>query len=302
MNAVLEDNALAVAGAAALLLVLAIVFLVLWLVTRHGRAKQHTHLIEVERERLELQGSLQEQLGHLRIVREMHEIIIPSVSAIISTAEGAGYAAEEDPGAAVRSASQIAEAARTTLADLRRVMSIVGDDDPVAAELVQPRLDMIRDLVNVTSEEGIKVELVESGERFDLKEGAELVLFRIAEEALDNARTYGGHGTEVRISISWTEQGVQLLVDDDGIRAEARRQGLDPNEVSQQRGYTAEDDLNALTQVVNGPGISEMRERAELFGGIVNAYSVPGVGFSVSAIFPALKYDNGVHGVNLGAK
>ncbi|MDQ1577733.1 MAG: hypothetical protein QOE21_420, partial [Microbacteriaceae bacterium] len=58
-------------------------------------------------------------------------------------------------------------------------------------------------------------------------------------------------------------------------------------------------DLNALTGVASGRGMTEMRERAELFGGIFNAYSVPGVGFSVSAIFPALRYDNGVHGVNL---
>ena len=42
-----------------------------------------------------------------------------------------------------------------------------------------------------------------------------------------------------------------------------------------------------------------MRERAELFGGILNAYAVPGVGFSIAAIFPALRYDNGVHGVKL---
>jgi hypothetical protein len=43
-----------------------------------------------------------------------------------------------------------------------------------------------------------------------------------------------------------------------------------------------------------------MRERAELFGGILSARTVPGVGFSVSAVFPALRYHNGVHGVNLG--
>jgi hypothetical protein len=43
-----------------------------------------------------------------------------------------------------------------------------------------------------------------------------------------------------------------------------------------------------------------MRERVALFGGVFNAYSVPGVGFSVSAVFPSLRYDNGVHGVNLG--
>ena len=46
---------------------------------------------------------------------------------------------------------------------------------------------------------------------------------------------------------------------------------------------------------------AEMRERTELFGGVFNAGTVPGVGFSVSAIFPALRYHNGVHGVKLGS-
>jgi len=160
---------------------------------------------------------------------------------------------------------------------------------------------MVRDLVKVMREAGLVIELVDSGDRFDLREGAELAIFRILQEALSNALKYGGEGTEVRVSFTWTGQGLQLLVDDDGVRAAARREGLDPNEVAQKRGYTLDDDLNALTEVVSGPGITEMRERAELFGGLLKAYSVPGVGFSVSAVFPALKYDNGVHGVNLGA-
>ena len=42
-----------------------------------------------------------------------------------------------------------------------------------------------------------------------------------------------------------------------------------------------------------------MRERTELFGGVFTVTTVAGVGFSVSAIFPALRYHNGVHGVKL---
>ena len=55
----------------------------------------------------------------------------------------------------------------------------------------------------------------------------------------------------------------------------------------------------ALTQAPVGRGITEMRERTELFGGVFTATTVPGVGFSISAIFPSLKYHNGVHGVKL---
>jgi hypothetical protein len=83
------------------------------------------------------------------------------------------------------------------------------------------------------------------------------------------------------------------------VRSEARRQGLDPDEVAQKRTYTFQDDLNALTEVVVGPGMTEMRERASLFRGVFNAHLLPGVGFSVSAVFPSLRYDNGVHSVNL---
>lgn len=303
MDAWFEANAyviaLALASAAVLFLVLFLVFAIRGRIARRRLRREHELYIRSEEERLELQFSLQEQLGRLRIVRELHEVAVHSVSVIISQADGARYAGESDPSAAVRSAGVIADTARDTLADLRRVMTIVREGEADASP--QPGLRMVRDLVKVMTEAGLQIETVESGDRFDLREGAELALFRIVQEALSNALKYGGEGTEVRISLTWTEQGLQVLVDDDGVRSVARRQGLDPNEVAQQRQYTIEDDLQALTEVVSGPGITEMRERAELFGGVFNAYSVPGVGFSVSAVFPALRYDNGVHGVNLDA-
>jgi signal transduction histidine kinase len=297
----LEENAIwlsmALAGLAAVLLVLFLVFLILWARSSRQRRRSDAARVTAERDRLETESLLQEEVGRLRIIRELHEVAVHSVSVIISQADGARYAGDKDPSAAVRSAGVIADTARSTLADLRRVMTVVRSGEAEAAP--QPRLKMVRDLVKVMREAGLVIDLVETGDRFDLREGAELAIFRILQEALSNAMKYGGEGTEVRVSFTWTDQGLQLLVDDDGVRSAARRQGLDPNEVAQSRGYTLDEDLSALTEVVSGPGITEMRERAALFGGLFHAYSVPGVGFSVSAVFPALKYDNGVHGVNL---
>ncbi|MEB0222530.1 hypothetical protein QN393_25835, partial [Pseudomonas sp. AB12(2023)] len=85
------------------------------------------------------------------------------------------------------------------------------------------------------------------------------------------------------------------LVDDDGIRAAARRVSSDPDEVAARTRYTIDDDLHALSESVSGAGITQMRERAELFGGTFTAGTVPGVGFSVSVVFPSLRYHNGVH-------
>jgi len=276
---------------------IAIVFLVLWLVAMFGRRRQRAARRRAEDDAFELRLSLDEQTARMRIVRELHEVVIHSISVIVSQTDGARYAAEQDPAAAVRAVSTIGDAARGTLADLRRIMTVVREGEADVAP--QPRLKSARDLFKVMREAGLIVEFEESGERFDLQQGAEVAIYRILQEALSNALKFGGDGTQVRVTFTWTDEGLQVKVDDDGVRAGARRDGDDPNQVAQRRSYSIDDDMDALTEVLTGAGITEMRERAALFGGVLHAYSVPGVGFSISAVFPALRYHNGVHGVNL---
>ena len=282
---------------AALLLVL-FVFVALWLRSRHAVGRERAERVSAQRDAVQLELRLREQLGRLRMVRELLDVGVHSVSVITSQADGARYAGATDPGAAVRSAGAIADAARSTLADLRRVMAVVREGE--ASATPQPRLRSARDLFTLMRDAGLIVTFNETGTPFDLQSGAELAIYRILQESLSNALKYGGQGTEVTVSFTWRDNSFQLLVDDDGVRAQARRDGMDPNEVSRDRAYTIDDDLAALTEVITGPGITEMRERAALFGGTVNAYSVPGVGFSLAAAFPALLHNNGIEGVNLG--
>ena len=274
-----------------------IVLFVLWAVTARSRRWQRLTRLDAERDRLDSELLLREELGRLRIVRELNELAVHSVSVIISQADGAQFAGKADPDAAVRASALIADTARATLADLRRVLTVTQDGEAAAAQ--KPRRDTARDLFRSMEAAGLQVEFVETGDRFELSGAAELAVFRIIQESLNNALAHGGKGTSAKVSLTWTTDGLQLLIDDDGARTRARRKGLDPDEAAQQRPYTIDDDLNALTEVFAGAGITEMRERAAIFGGILNAYAVPGVGFSISAIFPALRYNNGVHGVNL---
>jgi signal transduction histidine kinase len=291
------DPLLVFEATSAILLVVALLFLVLFLAARASRRRQRDLRAEAESDHLALRLSLDEQTARLRIIRELHEVAVHSVSVIISQAEGAKYSGEQDPSAAVRAVGVIADAARSTLADLRRVMIVVREGEADVAP--QPRLKSARDLFKVMREAGLVIETEETGDRFEVRQGAELAIYRILQEALSNALKYGGEGTRVRVSFTWNAEGLGLRVDDDGVRAIDRRAGLDPNAVSRQRAYNIDDDLGALTEVLTGAGITEMRERAALFGGVFNAYSVPGVGFSVAAVFPELKYHNGIHGVNL---
>lgn len=303
MNDWIEQNwflvGVVLASAAGFLLLVSIVLLLLWQGARRRWNAEREARVALERERIDLELSLGELSGRLRIIRELHEVAVHDMSVIIGQADGARYAGETDPTAAVRATSVISDAARSTLADLRRVMTLVRDGE--SAIDTQPELKSTRELFKVMREAGLVVDFEETGKHFELKAGAELAVYRILQESLTNALKYGGTGTEVRVVFTWTDEGFQVRIDDDGVRNETRLSGQDPNEIAQQRTYDIDEDLDALTGVATGPGMSEMRERTELFGGVFTATCVPGVGFTISASFPALRYHNGIHGVNLEA-
>jgi signal transduction histidine kinase len=285
-----------------------VVLLVLW---RRAAAKSRRTVFDrtaAERLRIELELSLAEQRGRLGIIGELQDGAVLSVARLISQAEGARYTAAGDPKAAVRAASAMVADGQAALADMRRVQTILQGAIPQGETLQDggtaarpdPGLHSTDDLVRVMREAGLEISLTESGERFPLKPGAELAILRILQGALDNALTHGGIGTEARITFTWTQDGLQLLVDDDGIRAAARRESADEGDIAARTAYTIDDDLNALSARIAGAGITQMRERTQAFGGVFSAATVPGVGFSVSAIFPSLRFHNGVHGVDLG--
>ncbi|HEY8319838.1 MAG TPA: histidine kinase [Amnibacterium sp.] len=286
--------------AVAVLAVLAVVFLVLWLLAwaKVRRMRREQVVDDQEFSRLEL--SVADQSGRLRIIRELHDLAVHRVSAMIAQADGARYAGASDPSAAVRAAQVIADTGRETLADMRRVMTLVRETE--AEALPQPRLKSTRDLLKVMRDAGLEVQFEEAGEPYELNSGAELAVYRILQEALTNCLKYGGDGTEVRVAFTWTASGLAVRVDDNGFRNAVLRRGLGDDETAEQLAYTVEEDLKALTQEITGPGISDMRARAELFGGTVTATEVPGVGFSIAATFPTIRFHNGVHGVDLSRR
>lgn len=271
-----------------------VMVLVLWLT---GRRRARRERSVAERVQLDLELSLAEQQGRLAIIRELQDIAVLSLARLVTRAEGAKYAAESDPSTAVRAATALVDDGRGTLADLRRVLTVAREGESVQTR--QPGLQSARNLFGVMRDAGLRVSFAETGDRFPLKPGAELAIYRILQSALTNALTHGGPGTEARVSFGWTQDGFQLLVDDDGIRAAARRVSTTEADIAARTAYTIDDDLKALSESISGAGITQMRERTELFGGIFTAGTVPGVGFSVSAVFPSLRFHNGVHGVDL---
>ncbi|MGO4593866.1 sensor histidine kinase [Leifsonia sp. 2TAF2] len=275
----------------------ALVFLVLWLWERSGRIRLRDTRQESEWDRIDRELDLAEQAGRFRIIGDLGDVAIQSVSRLVTQAEGVRYAADADPATALRSVAALETSARDALADLRRLQAVAREAQESA--LPQPSLHSARDLFRVMRDAGLAVTFTESGERFELRPGAELAVFRILQTSLENALKHGGAGTNVAVAFAWTPDGLQVSVEDDGIRAAARRLGLDRDGVDQATAYSIADDVRALTEHYEGAGMIEMRERAALFGGTLNAQTVPGVGFTLSVVFPALRHHNGVHGVDL---
>jgi len=251
--------------------------------------QEDTHRFFSEKSELELQ--LAEQADRMRMIAEVHDAAAVTITSLISQAEGARFGATADPQVASRAAAAIADSARLVLNDIRRVVNVSRDG--VAEVDTMPSLVSIHDLFKTMNESGIVVRFEESGTPFTIAPSAELAIFRIFQEGLNNARTHGGPGTSVKVTMNWSAQGLQLRMDDDGTRAQRRFAD------DQSPAYTASDDQAALVEILRGRGMRDMKNRTEAFGGVFSAHRVPGVGFSVSAAFPTLRFHNGVHGVNV---
>ena len=92
----------------------------------------------------------------------------------------------------------------------------------------------------------------------------ELALFRIAQEAVSNARRHGA-ASRVRVSLAVNRGVAELLVVDDG------------------RGFLWEP---GFLRSSRGEGLPGMRERTELLGGTLRVESAPGAGARIAATLP----------------
>jgi PAS domain S-box-containing protein len=110
------------------------------------------------------------------------------------------------------------------------------------------------------NETGIRV-TISSPERFSIEKSAELVLYRIFQEAMTNVKKHS-YARHVEISLHKSPDGVVTLdISDDGV-------GFDPS---------------IIESVVQGGhiGIVSMAERAELAGGSCQVHGQPGQGTTV---------------------
>lgn len=198
-----------------------------------------------------------------RVARELHDTVSQDLAALRLEIERLGNRAEDE---AVRTklhdlegrAHAMLLAVRRTLLDLR--LSVLENMGFLPA--LQWHLERME------RDQGVRGTLGVDGDERPLEYELSVTLFRIFQEALQNAVQHAG-ATHVFVSVLFTDERVELTVEDDG-------EGFEPEAV--RRRHPEEQG--------RGLGLLGMEERAKLLGGRVEISSRPGDGTLVHVIVP----------------
>ncbi|NVI92384.1 hypothetical protein HUX53_35220, partial [Actinomadura sp. BRA 177] len=127
-----------------------------------------------------------------RIARELHDVVAHHISMISVQAETARLAVPGMPAEGAERLLAIGDTARTALTEMRRLLGVLREDagaEPTRRP--QPGLQQLLDLVDETRASGAGgARLIVRGDVAALDPGLELAAYRIAQEALTNARRH----------------------------------------------------------------------------------------------------------------
>ena len=192
-----------------------------------------------------------------RLSGEIHDTVAQGFTSIIMLLQAADADVERQPAAARGHLALALETARDNLAEARALVAALAPAglEPGALDAALRRLAATAD-----GHPGAAARFEVRGTAVPLPRPAEVMLLRVAQEALANARKHARAG-QVIVGLRYGEGQVSLDVTDDG-------SGFDPG------------------QAAGGYGLPGMRARAEEAGGRLQVRSSPGCGTTVSVVVP----------------
>lgn len=229
-----------------------------------AQALEHEELARAHAEIRAQQDELARQAvtrERLRIARELHDVVAHHVTAMGVQAGAGRMLLHKDPEAAVDHLRGVEDSARQAVGELQTLVHTLRDDDAGADSL--PRLTDLEGLVVQARTAGRQtVDLTRIGAAPDLPAAAELVLYRVAQEGLTNARKHAGPRAQVQVRLRTEADRVELEVSDDG------------------RGSATAGRLGTRM------GLTGMRERIDSVGGTLEVGPKPHGGWLVRATVP----------------
>ncbi|MFJ6651929.1 sensor histidine kinase [Microbacterium sp. NPDC091313] len=228
---------------------------------RHERIVLEERTAELERER-EVTAAQAVALDRVRIARELHDVVAHHVSLMGVQAGAARAAMAKHPEQARQTLEGVEASARDALGELRQLLETLRTPDAAAGADVPDAstrsLASLPALVADAEAAGLPTTFEVVGEAGEVADLVQLNLYRIAQEALTNARRHAGAGAAADVRVRYTDDAVELEVVNTG-RSGPSRPGL---------------------------GQLGMRERAAASGGELEAGPRPRGGYRVRVRVP----------------
>ena len=193
-----------------------------------------------------------------RIARELHDVVAHAISVIVLQARGGRRVLATSPQDATTAFDTIEHTGEQALEEMRRLLAMLRYDEDHGVS-PQPGLHALDELAGAMTRMGLPVEVVREGAPVELAAGVDLSAYRIVQEALTNALKHAGPA-RARVRIGYAADHLELEVVDDG--------------------------PGTGNGGGSGHGLVGIRERAELYGGRVEAGRCPAGGFAVRAVLP----------------
>ena len=252
---------------------------ILWFVGRGVRIQRRRAdragelLARLEADRDEL-ARLAVAAERRHLARELHDVVTHSVTVVVIQAQGAQRALTGEPAEQAlvsKALADIEAAGRSALAEMRRLLGVLREDEADGAQARPPALTDLPDLVARVRRAGLAVELVSAGTPAALDPAVELTAYRVVQEALTNALRHADRST-VRVTLAWADGALALDVVDTGAGADVGGEPSEPSEPSESSG---------------GRGLLGLAERVRAHGGELRTGTTAEGGHHVAARLPA---------------
>jgi len=209
--------------------------------------------LEAERRRAGSAALRAQEEERARIARDLHDEVNQSLTGLLLRLEAVREAAPPELEPELAETRALANQAMGELLSLARQLRPTALDDLGLAAAIGGQLEQVE-------RSGLAAELRTEGNFSDLDNDVQLVVYRVAQEALTNASRHS-EAQRIAVSLRQAGAGVDLEISDDG------------------SGF-------AFEQSERGLGISGMRERALLIGAELTIESRPGDGTTVRLSVP----------------
>ncbi|NLB19345.1 MAG: sensor histidine kinase [Clostridium sp.] len=196
-----------------------------------------------------------------RLAREIHDIVGHSLTSITTGIEACVELINIDTDLTKTQLNKILDLSRKGLVDIRRSVRELKIDSIAKTELLPAIENLVKDINECTP---VKVSLEISGQVTKLKDDENQIVYRIIQESITNSIRHG-KATKIQVVILFFEQVLKITVRDNGA-------GTD--------------------EVLEGFGLTHIRERLDMLNGVIYYDSSEHSGFTLNVEIP-IRWRNG---------